>query len=134
MLRFDINRQKIIVIYNVLLYSFYSVLFYQVPLITLSGHQEGISSLLWLSSTEICTASWDHTIKIWDVEQGMEKSSLVNKCCFTLLHNVRMCIFVCVCVSVCVSVAYKNTFTTMESSNNFPLPLTLSNYCSLKVV
>ncbi|CAH1789159.1 unnamed protein product [Owenia fusiformis] len=48
----------------------------RVPLMTLSGHNEGISAAQWLSEQEVCTASWDHCIKIWDVEQGMEKSNL----------------------------------------------------------
>jgi ribosome biogenesis protein YTM1 len=51
---------------------------FQVPQVTLSGHNEGVSSALWLNDAEICTSSWDHTIKLWDMEQMAEKSSLVG--------------------------------------------------------
>ncbi|CAI9727768.1 biogenesis WDR12 homolog [Octopus vulgaris] len=42
----------------------------RVPLLTLAGHSEGISSLCWVDRNQICTASWDHTMKIWDLERA----------------------------------------------------------------
>ncbi|XP_064647933.1 ribosome biogenesis protein WDR12 homolog [Lineus longissimus] len=50
----------------------------RVPLMTLSGHKEGVAAIQWLSSSEICSASWDHTMKLWDVQQGVEKSVLAG--------------------------------------------------------
>ncbi|KAL5006229.1 hypothetical protein ScPMuIL_015035 [Solemya velum] len=48
----------------------------RVPLLTLSGHSEGISAVQWTDLSEVCTASWDHTIKLWDMEQATEKKTL----------------------------------------------------------
>ena len=48
----------------------------KVPLMTLSGHKEGVSSCEWSSLNEIMTASWDHTIKLWDVEHATNKSTI----------------------------------------------------------
>lgn len=42
----------------------------QLPQRTLAGHIGAISGLVWSDKTEIITASWDHTIKIWDSELG----------------------------------------------------------------
>ena len=45
---------------------------------TLSGHTEGVSSCRFISPTEVCTGSWDHTIRIWDLEQGRETACVVS--------------------------------------------------------
>jgi len=43
------------------------------PLLTLAGHNEGVSSLQWLEEKKVASASWDHTIKIWDIETTREE-------------------------------------------------------------
>ena len=48
------------------------------PIITLSGHTENISSCKWMSETKVCTASWDHTIKVWDVHSAQEVNTLAS--------------------------------------------------------
>jgi len=40
------------------------------PEITLEGHREAISSVQWMDNHSILTASWDHTMKIWDLNMG----------------------------------------------------------------
>lgn len=50
----------------------------QVPMLTLSGHKEGISAVEWTDTTEVCTASWDHTVRLWDLQTAKEKSQLVK--------------------------------------------------------
>lgn len=55
------------------------------PKATMSDHKQGVSDIVWMSSSELATASWDHTIKIWDVEQGGMKSQLAgNKAFFSI--------------------------------------------------
>ncbi|KAK6166649.1 hypothetical protein SNE40_023293 [Patella caerulea] len=48
----------------------------RVPIVTMSGHKEAISSVKWLNLTDVCTASWDNTLRIWDVNRALEKSQL----------------------------------------------------------
>lgn len=50
----------------------------RVPMLTLSGHTEGVSAVAWLEEQEVCTASWDHTMRLWDLERAEQKSSLVR--------------------------------------------------------
>ena len=46
---------------------------------TLSAHREGVSAVQWLSDAEVVTASWDHSIKLWDLQQGTASSTLVRR-------------------------------------------------------
>ena len=48
------------------------------PLMTLSGHKEPVSSLVWTESSEIMSASWDHCINIWNVDTAVTTQSLVS--------------------------------------------------------
>ena len=51
-------------------------LLFKTPIITLAGHSESISSCKWMDETNVCTASWDHSIKLWDMFTGQETKTL----------------------------------------------------------
>ncbi|TRY63093.1 hypothetical protein TCAL_00320 [Tigriopus californicus] len=58
------------------------------PLVTLGGHKEGISGVAWTEDNEVCTSSWDHTLKIWDFEmRGMKTELVGNKSFFGLSYS-----------------------------------------------
>lgn len=50
----------------------------QTPLLTLKGHKEAVSGIQWTEEGNICTSSWDHTLKIWDAEMGGMKNEIIG--------------------------------------------------------
>jgi ribosome biogenesis protein YTM1 len=56
------------------------------PLRTLGGHKEAVSGVTWLNNnSDLVSVSWDHTIKIWELEMGGLKTELVaNKALFSV--------------------------------------------------
>ncbi|RMZ99203.1 Ribosome biogenesis WDR12 [Brachionus plicatilis] len=59
------------------------------PLITLSGHGENVSGCRWMDEKNVCTCSWDHTIRLWDMFSGQESQCLksVNKIYVTIDYS-----------------------------------------------
>ena len=48
------------------------------PLVTLPGHTHPVSSVVWVGQGEVASAGWDHCIRLWDLESGVNKSTLVS--------------------------------------------------------
>lgn len=58
------------------------------PLATLEGHREAISSTQWIDNSTILTSSWDHTMKIWDLNMRALKNEIAgNKSFFDASYS-----------------------------------------------
>eukprot|EP01126_Amoeba_proteus_P015165 TRINITY_DN1674_c0_g1_i2.p1 TRINITY_DN1674_c0_g1~~TRINITY_DN1674_c0_g1_i2.p1 ORF type:complete len:455 (-),score=85.23 TRINITY_DN1674_c0_g1_i2:34-1398(-) len=44
--------------------------------LTMVGHKQAVSGLEWLDENSVVSASWDHSIRIWDVESGRSTTTL----------------------------------------------------------
>ncbi|XP_065338510.1 ribosome biogenesis protein WDR12 homolog isoform X2 [Cloeon dipterum] len=55
-------------------------------LMNFEGHKEAVSAVQWSEDGEMISASWDHTIKVWDAELGGIKSEIVGNKSFFDLH------------------------------------------------
>ena len=61
---------------------------------TLSGHTEAVSCVLWMSDDMICSAGWDHSIRLWDLKAEVNKETMV--CYYLSLKK-----FGIACVKIC---------------------------------
>ena len=46
------------------------------PLVTFSGHKEPVSCLQWCTENQLISGSWDHCLKIWDIESSINKETI----------------------------------------------------------
>lgn len=53
---------------------------------TLVGHTQCVSSVVWPQRDTIYSASWDHSVRKWDVEAGKDLLDIVSipTCFFSL--------------------------------------------------
>ena len=62
----------------------------QTPLVTLSGHKEPVSDVLWKSDEQLISVGWDHCIRFWDVNTGLNLQTLTaNKVVLTCDYSTN---------------------------------------------
>ncbi|TMW45015.1 hypothetical protein DOY81_009906 [Sarcophaga bullata] len=58
------------------------------PQMTLQGHRECISAVQWIDDNTLLTGSWDHTLKIWDLNmEGIKAEISANKSIFDASYS-----------------------------------------------
>ena len=58
------------------------------PLLTLAGHKEPVSCLLWNGDNELISSGWDHCIRLWDVDNATNKRTLTgNKVILSIAYS-----------------------------------------------
>ena len=51
----------------------------RVPLLTLAGHTQPATAVVWgREEAEVVSGGWDHCIRLWDLETGVNKATLVS--------------------------------------------------------
>lgn len=48
----------------------------KIPILTLGGHTESVGGVVWTGDREVATASWDHSLRVWDTDIGGIKSQI----------------------------------------------------------
>lgn len=55
---------------------------------TLQGHRESISAVQWMDDYTLLTSSWDHTMKVWDLNmEGVKTEISTNKAIFDASYS-----------------------------------------------
>lgn len=55
---------------------------------TLQGHRECISAVQWIDCDTLLSSSWDHTMKIWDLNlEGIKSEISTNKSIFDASYS-----------------------------------------------
>lgn len=52
---------------------------------TLSGHTQSVSGVVWPELQTLYSCSWDHSIRIWDVQTGQDSWSMVSERAYNCL-------------------------------------------------